>query len=265
MALDCGSLNIIDTDPTVPYAGGASLLTEDQSQMVLNEVRRHYQERSQPYYLSDLGQFFRSKDVAVPAGKRFKDFLSETFRGLMEIVQDPLVPARIAIALPENREQVQQQLAGRLLTTPDGPSIGVNRLPFSLIAAFYQKPESGNRVYYRTVSPFRYAIAEVPPDESFIEVDERFRQSLSVGMSLREISSDAKQETYRRIVEWAAAKAINLETISVRGEGRAPSAGTRRSLSISNALQRLIEAQEPGMRKRLQVPGDIALALMRME
>ena len=241
------------------------MLTEDQAKVVLNEVQRHYQERSEPYYLAALGQFFRSKNVAVPAGKRFKDFLSETFRGRIEIVQDPLVPARIAIALPESREQVQQQLAGRMLTTPESPPIEVNRLPFSLIAAFYQQPESGNRVYYHTARPFRYVVALVPPDESFIEVDERFRQPLPVGMSIREISGDAKQEAYRRILEWAATKEIDLKTIYVRGEGRVPNGGTRRAPSISNALQRLIEAQEPGIRKRIQVPGDIALALMRME
>ena len=265
LALDCGSLNAIDTDLALPYAGGGSLLTEDQAQLVLDEVRRHYQEQSQPYYLAELGQFFRSKDVAVPAGKRFKGFLLEAFRGRLEIVQDSLVPARIAIALPENREQVQQQLAGRLLATPDGPPIEVNRLPFSLIAAFYQQPESGNRVYYRTVRPFRYAIAPMPPDDSFVEVDEQFRQSPPVGTSIREISSDARQETYRRIGEWAATKAIDLENIYVHREARLPSSSTRHALSMSNALQRLIEAQEPEIRKRIQVPGDIALALMRME
>ena len=241
------------------------LLSKEQEQLVMDEIRRHYSEHSQPYYLAGLGQFFQSKSITVPTGKQFKDFLSETFPGRLVVVQDPTVPAKIAIALLEQQEQVQQQLAGRILPTPGHPPIEVNRLPFSLIAAFCQKPGSDDRVYYRTVRPCRYVIGSGAPDHSYVEIDEQFRRSIPEGTSVHGLSSEVKQEIYRRISEWAATKSVDLETIYVVERGRLPSPGTSRGIPISNALQRLIEAQEPDLRKRIQVPGDIALALMRLE
>ena len=241
------------------------MLSKDKEQLVMNEILRHYEGRTKPYYLAELGQFFRSEGIEVPTGKRFKDFLSENFQSGLVIVQDPKIPARIAIALIDNRERVQQQLAGRFMSAPGRPPFEVNRLPFSLIAAFCQKPGPGDRVYYRTVRPFRYAIGSAAPDDSYVEIGEQFRQSVPEGTSVHGLPSEVKQEVYRRIDEWAAAQDINLETIYVGERGRSPSSGTNREIPISNALQRLIEAQEAELRKRIQIPGDIALALMRLE
>ena len=241
------------------------MLAEDKEQLVINEIQRHYKERVQPYYLAELGGFFRSEGIEVPTGKRFKDFLSENFPNRLVIVQDPTVPAKIAIALPDNRELVQQQLAGRFLPASGRPPIEVNRLPFSLIAAFGQKPGPGDRVYYRTVRPCRYAIGSVAPDDSYVEIGEQFRQSVPEGTSVHGLSSGVKQEVYRHIDDWAAAQDINLETIYVDERERSPSSGSNRGIPTSNALQRLIEAQEAELRKRIQIPGDIALALMRLE
>ena len=214
------------------------MLTEDQEQLVLNEIRRHYGERALPYYLADLGQFFRSKELVPPPGTRFKDFLSEKFQDRLVVVQDPTVPARIAIALPDNREQVRQQLAGRFPFTPGRPPIEVNRLPFSLIAAFYQKPGSGNHVYYRTVRPCRYAIGPAAPDDSYVEVDEQFRQSIPTGMYVHALSNEVKQEIYRCIGEWVEAKGIDLETIYVYEKGTTSSSSINRRMPVSNALLR---------------------------
>ena len=241
------------------------MLSEDKEQLVINEIRRHYKERTQPYYLAELGKFVRSEGIEVPAGKRFKHFLSENFRSDLVIVQDPAVPAKIAVALLDNSEQVQQQLAGRFLSALGRPPFEVKRLPFSLIAAFCQNPGPGDRVYYRTVRPCRYAIGSAAPDDSYVEIGEQFRQSVPEGTSVHALSSGVKQEVYRRIDEWAAAQNINLETIYVGERERSPSSGTNRGIPISNALQRLIEAQDAELRKRIQIPSDIALALMRLE
>ena len=241
------------------------MLSPDQEQLIISEIERRYAERSHPYYLAELGQFFRSQGIAIPAGKRFKDFLSEIFQGRLVVVQDPNVPAKIAIALLHNREQVQQQLTEPFLSAPGHSPIEVNRLPFSLIAAFCKKPDSGNRVYYRTVHPCRYAVGSLAPNDSYVEIDEQFRQSIPEGTSVHELSSEVKQEIYHRISEWAAAQNINLETMYVGERGRLQSSGSNRMIPISNALQRLIAAQEPELRKRIQVPGDIVLALMSLE
>lgn len=233
--------------------------------MVINEIQRHYEERTQPYYLAELGQFFQSNGIEVPAGKRFKDFLSENLQSDLVVVQDPTVPAKIAIALVDNREQIQQQLEGRFEPAPGRPPIEVNRLPFSLIAAFCQKPVPGDRVYYRPVPPCRYVIATAAPDDSYVEIGEEFRQSVPGGTPVHAIPIGVRQEIYHRIDEWAAAQNINLKTIYMGERGRSPSSSANRGIPVSNALQRLIEAQEAGLRKSIRIPGDIALALMRLE
>ena len=129
------------------------MLSEDQKKLVIDEIKQHYSELTQPYYLAELGLFFRSNCIEIPDGIRLKDFLAKNFQDQLVIVQDPTVHARIAIATPDKRDQVREQLAGRFLTTPGQPPIEVNRLPFSLIAAFCQKPNFGNRVYFRAVRP----------------------------------------------------------------------------------------------------------------
>ena len=241
------------------------MLAEDKMQIVIDEIQKHYDEQTQPYYLAELGQFFKSKNIEIPAGKRFKDFLAESFRGRLVVVQDPDVPARIAIALPDKSEHVQEQLAGRFLTTPGRPPIEVNRLPFSLIAAFCQKPNPSLSVYYRTIRPTRYAIESLAPDSSYIEIADNFRLLVPEGMSIHELPNEFKQDIYRRISEWAAINSVNLEAIYVKEKGRTSISDINRRILISNALQRLIEAQEPELRKRVHIPGDIALLLMGIE
>ena len=241
------------------------MLSEGQRQVVIDEIQRHYDEQSHPYHLAALGQFFRSKNIEIPSGKQFKDFLAESFQGCLVVVQDPAVRARIAIALPDRSEQVQEQLAGRFLSTPGRPAIGVNRLPFSLIAAFCQKPTSGLRVFYRTTRPSRYVIGSMAPDDSYVEIGENFRQPLPERASVYDLSIEVRQDIYRRISEWAGFQNINLEAIYVNERGSTPTVDNNRRIKMPNALQRLIEAQEPELRKKIQVPGDIALVLMRIE
>lgn len=100
---------------------------------------------------------------------QFKDFLAEKFRDRLVIVQDTLVPARIAIILPENQERVKEQLSGSFLSSPDRPPIETNRLPFSLVAAFCLSPDLSSRVYYRILPPSRYVMGTVAPDETNTE------------------------------------------------------------------------------------------------
>ena len=234
-------------------------------QVVVDEVRRHYDEQEQPYYLAELGQFFRSKGIEIPPGQRFKNFLAESFQGRLVVVQDPAVPAKIAISLPDKGDQVQERLAGKLSLTPGRPPIEVNRLPFSLIVAFCQVPSSDLRVFYRTIRPCRYVVSSVAPDNSYIEIGENFRKALPPRVSIHELSNGVKQDIFRRIDEWTAGHNVNLESIYVEASGRSPILGIKNRIPISNALQRLIEAQEPELRQRIQIPGDIALVLMHVE
>ena len=241
------------------------MLSEDQKNQVIEEIQRHYSELTQPYYLAELGQFFRTFGIEVPNGIRLKDFLSENFQGQMVVVQNPTVPAKIAIALLENKDEVLEQLVRRYPSAIGHSSINLNRLPISLVIAFCQKPSYGNRVYFRTDRPWRYAISSVAPDDSYVEIDEQFRESITQGVSVHKLSKEDKQDIYRRISQWAEAKSINLETLYHAERGHSQNYKANQGMSHYNALQRLIEAQEPELRKRIQIPGDIALALMRLE
>ena len=241
------------------------MISEEAKQFIISEVHEHYDKRAHPYYLAELGQFFRSNDIEIPTGRRFKDFLAENFQNSLVITQDPIVPAKIAIALPENYAQVQEQLAGRFAPSVGRHPIEVNRLPFSLIAAFCQWPSTGLQVYYRPVRPARYVVGSQPPDDSFVEIAEHFRHSLAEGVSIRDLTIEDKQAIYARISEWTSTQNVNLESIYIQTSGRSSTSGARSESLVSNALQRLIEAQEPDIRKMVQIPGDIALALMRIE
>ena len=241
------------------------MLSDDQKKIVIEEVQKHYDEQSQPFYLAELGQFFRTHDIAIPAGKRFKDFLAESFQDRLVVVQDPNVPARIAISIPDKKAQVQGQLADRFPVTPSGPPMEVNRLPFSLIAAFCQKPSAGLRVFYRVTRPGRYFIGLTAPDDTYIEISDDLRIPLPEGMSLHEVTGEIRQGIYRRIAEWSKTQNVSLEAVYVVERGRTSVDTRNRHVPLSNALTRLIEAQEPEFRKKINVPGDIALTLMNIE
>ena len=187
------------------------MLSDDKLKLISDEIRSYYSVHTQPYYLSTLGEFLRSKDVVRPLGMRLKEFLTEFFASELIVVQDPTVNAKIAIALPDNQDQIKQQLAGQFPSSHGRAPIGVARLPFSLIAAFCQVPEAGQRVYYRTVRPCRYTISSVAPDDSYVEIGEHFLKSVPEGISIREFSYGAREDIYHSIGDWAAAQNVNLE------------------------------------------------------
>ena len=207
----------------------------------------------------------RTAEITVPPGQRFKNFLSETFQDSLVVVQDPTVRAKIAIALPEGSEQVRQQLSETNPSMPGGAQIAFSRLPFSLILAFCQTPDSGNRVYYRIVWPYRYVVGPAAPNGPYREIGEQFRRPIPEGASVRELSNSVKQEIYLRISKWAAEEEINLETLCIVERGHAPLPVHRQANPPSNALRRLIESQDLELRKRFHIPSDVALALMDME
>ena len=261
---ECGTLTSTVAGRSPQQLGGGYLCSEDQEQLVIDEVQKHYKNRQSPYYLAELGKFFRTQKIEVPVGVRFKDFLKSRFDGSLLILQDPIVPAKIAIAPPEEQERVLQQLTGRYSETPGDSGINVTRLPFALVAAFCIKSISHNQVYFRTVRPFRYVTGLAAPDDTYIEIDEEFRSTSLVAMSVHNLSPDEKQEIYRRIIQWASAKGVDLRTFYHETRVESVRNTSKPGALAANALQRLVEAQEPELRKRIQIPGDVAIALMRL-
>lgn len=244
--------------------GGAHLSSDNQDQLVIEEVRRHYSNKKTPYLLADLGVFFRANDIEVPAGVRFKDHLKSRFGDQISIIQDTDVPAKIAVATPGEEDGVRRQLAGRPGEATSGATIDFGRLPFSLISAFCVRRTQGSQIYFRPVRPYRYFVGSTAPDDTYVLIDEDFRPPHLEGLFFQDLSDEGKYEIHGSIEKWARAKNIDLRTIyfdaisGLFGRESAPSA------TSSNALQRLVEAQAPELRRRITIPGDIAVALMRL-
>ena len=236
----------------------------NQDQLVVEEVRRHYRESQTPYYLAELGVFFRKNNIDVPSGVRFKDYLKSRFVDHLSVIQDSEVPAKIAVATPEVQDDVRQQLADRLTDASLGATIDLERLPFSLISAFCARRTSGSQVYFRTVRPFRYVVGSTAPDNTYVLIDEGFRPSHLEGSFFQNLSAEDKRSIYESIEKWAIAKNIDLRTIYFDTKSGSFGQESLVSTTSSNALQRLVAAQVPELRRKITIPGDIAVALMRL-
>ena len=236
----------------------------DTDQLIIDAVTNHYATQNTPFYLAELGKFFHSNDITIPNGIRFKDYLKSRFHGRLLVVQDTEDPARIAIVPPEHEQQVLQQLSGHTSDLVDDSRIDHTRLPFALIAAFCKIPLPGTRVYFHITPPFRYETHMQAPDDSYVEIDERFRLKPFQGESVHALSSTDKQELYHQIEKWANDKPLDLRDFYYVSSMK-PTTRSKQPVELEdNALKRLLNAQEPELRRRLRIPGDIADTLMRL-
>ena len=233
-------------------------------ELIIDAVKKHYENHDSPYYLAEIGQWFRSQKIEIPEGIRFKDYLISRFHGRLVVVQDEDNPAKIAIAPPEIQLRVKQQLSGVVTVEPDDSKIDHSRLPFALIAAFCKVPVPGTQIYFRVTMPFRYETRMQAPDDTYIEIDDQFRPSSLAGKSVHDLSYDDRQTIYEYIEKWAAAKSFNLQHFYYDRGSKSARSARHPVRSDENALQRLINAQEPELRERIRIPGDIASTLMRL-
>ena len=239
--------------------------TRDTDQLVLEEIQNHYRDKDSPYYLAELGKFFRLKEIDIPQGVRFKDYLRDQFYGRLVVVQDPRTPAKIAIAPPEKQLRVQQQLSTQHSESTDDARIDHSRLPFALIAAFCKLPLPGTRIYFRVTKPFRYETRMQVPDDNYIEIEDQFRPLPLAGKSVHELSHGDKQTIYEYIEKWAAQKGIDLRDLYYNRGAESTRKTEGSTDAKANALLRLINAQEPELKARIRIPGDIASILMRLQ
>ena len=237
---------------------------QDTDLQIIKAVTDHYETHESPYYLAELGKFFRDNHIPVPEGVRFKDYLKSRFHERLIIVQDEENPARIAIAPPENKEAVLQQLSGQSSVALDDSHIDYTRLPFALIAAFCRIPLPDTQVYFRTIPPFRYQVQKKAPEDGYIEIGEKFRLTSFAGKSVYELSPSDKRSIFQQIEKWAEEKSLDLRDFYYDSGSRSI---VREKVLVEtgdNALQRLLNAQNHELRRRLQIPGDIADVLMRL-
>ena len=237
---------------------------DDMDQAILDSVIKHYESTDSPYYLAELGNFFRLNNFQIPEEIRFKDFLESRFQGCLVVVQDSHTPAKIAIATPENEGSVRQRLANHTENHFDNGTTNYSRLPFSLVTAFCKVPPPNMDVFFRVTTPFRYEIHTRAPDDNYVLIDQEFRPPELAGKSLQILSSTETQEVYAQIVRWASANGIDLRRLYFNYATASPKGPNGSNTKTHNALQRLIDAQEPALKSRINIPGDIASKLMEI-
>ena len=240
------------------------MTSQDIDELVLKAVQAHYAEHNTPFYLAELGNLFRSHDIEIPVGVRFKDYLSSRFHGRLAVIQDPEIPARIAIAEPERELEIQRQLSRQRVDLSDDSEVDYTRLPIALIAAFCKVPLPNSKVYFRTTKPFRYETLMHPPDDNYVEIGDSFRPTSLAGQSVHDLSFSDKQTIHSCIVKWADTNAIDLRSLYYDRSPQKSQQERGQGEAAHNALQRLINAQEQELRGRIRIPGDIASTLMRL-
>ena len=232
--------------------------------LIAKEIERHYENTDSPYYLAELGVFFREHNITIPDDIQFKDYLKIKFHQHLVVIQDEDIPARIAIAPPDKAAYVQSQLSRSLSDQLDDSEVDYSRLPFALVAAFCKIPLPGTRLYFRINPPFRYETRERMPDNHYVEIDDSFRPPSVAGKTVQDISYSDRHLIYEHIKKWAEAKAIDLQTLYYDTSQKAITASGSVEQTETNALQRLVNAQEPEIRSRIRIPGDIASSLSRL-
>ena len=207
--------------------------------------------------------FYEGINIEIPEGVRFKDYLASRFHGRLVVVQDVDTPARIAIATPENHARVHQVISAHDSLGSNDSQVDHTRLPFSLIAAFCKIPLPNAKVYFRITRPFRYETLMQAPDDNYMAIDDDFRPSSLAGRSVHGLSDIEKKTVFEHIDEWAKRNSIDLRQLYYEHGGR-PYQPREPSGIRGNALQRLIDAQDPELKGRIKIPGDVASVLMHV-
>ena len=237
---------------------------QDTDHIITEAIQDHYKIHDSPYYLAELGKFFRANHIDIPTGVRFKDYLKSRFHDRFVVVQDTEDPARIAIAPLEKESTVLRQLSHQPSTVGDESGIDYARLPFALIAAFCKIPTPGTQVYFRLSKPFRYDTRPQPPAENYIEIEEQFRPPSLAGRSVHELSPHDKRTIYEHIEKWADNNSIDLRQFYYDLGPKLARPAEELTQTKGNALLRLIHAQDPEIRPQIRIPGDIASTLARL-
>lgn len=225
---------------------------------VLKLAETHYAASKDPLFLSTVGQTLRAQALWPIEGEKrtLKEWL-QTLQPAIEVIQDPLSPARVAIATPASAEVVAATIDDRRHSDLLG------RLARPVLLAFCVRADAGALVYLSKQPPFRYTLVEPTDPNAYHVIEPEYRvPGLQVRAVARMDGSDVAKLA-AGISSWAEAHGIDLRTLEkaprepVQDALRAPTG------EANTALSRLYAAQNPGLVNQLVVPLDIALLLSR--
>lgn len=215
----------------------------------------HYEAKSTPLLLSRLGAILRKKELwPIPGaeGKTLKHVIGEANDPDLQIVRDQKFPAFIAVTTEAAKEVVEQSIERRHRRVSHIPDL--EALPRSVVLAFCVKHDAGGKIFLSIKPPFKYCF-EIPEEDDpsmYVPVDDKYRRPGLKFTNINELEVLDHTDLQSKIATWSLDKGISLELFY-----KAVSA------SPSNALERLIAAQQPGISEKLMIPSDIALFLSR--
>jgi hypothetical protein len=231
-------------------------LTQDQLIIGIKKiVSAHYQNSSAPLLLSDLGAVLHNGDMwnsTNSDGKKLRQIIEDANDPDLLIVRDPDSPAYIAVSTQASKAVIEQFVEHRRRASSVIPDLSA--LPRPILLAFCLRKDEGKNVFVRKSPPFKYEI-DVPPESQsqYFMVDDRYRRP---GLNINDVSElnvSDRLDLQTRIASWSKDNGIQLEDFYVRRK------------KLTNALERLLAAQSPGMAQKIVIPGDIALILSQHE
>ncbi|WP_148707845.1 hypothetical protein [Komagataeibacter melaceti] len=218
----------------------------------------HYAKSDEPLYLAAVGQALRGERLWPIEGesRSLKDWL-KTLEPHLYVLQDEIKPARIAIATPERKEDVQKIFQG--LQHADL----LNTLARPILIAFCVQGNDNNPVYVTKRPPFRYTLVEPDDRTNYHVIPSNLRLPGLKFTSIARMNPDEVASLGDRIQQWAEQTGVALDTMTQATAEAATSAPEEVAVGTMSALDRLIAAQRQDLRDRLVIPADIAALLSR--
>jgi hypothetical protein len=223
-------------------------------------IRDHYEAHSTPLMLAQLGAEIRSNGYEIPGKIPLKEYLETQFGPAMPVVQNPDVRASVAVALPDNRAAIEQQILSpgrKVLQAQEA----LAKFPRSMLIAFCRSLPDNQRIFLRITPPVRYMISATPLSAPYVEIQDNYRMPGEQIYSIQELDDSKKVDLADRIARWLRDNEITPEKLFMRTSVRPVT--LRRG--GSNSLERLLEAQSDDVKRKLLLPADIVALLLSHE
>lgn len=223
-------------------------------------VQEHYEKTRTPLLLSHLGSRIEKEQLwPDDRGQQSLKQLIEAVKPDLQIVFDKRSPAFVAVATPDSRDDVLQQIRARLGEKETTP-VRLEDLARPILLAFCIGVQNQS-IYIRRVRPFRYDVGTIPAgsESEYVVIEPEYRRPGLRIDNLNQITLSDRKDLENRIQKWATVHSLDIEQFS-----RLEHDDKEVSDAGKTALDRLLAAQPPDIAKRMMIPGDIAQFLSQI-
>jgi hypothetical protein len=222
-------------------------LDEELLDKLVEAVRQHYaRENPPPLYLSRFGQLHRELLAELKA--RFETLAAASQRAGNERIRIVGSKRGEEVVAPADRAEGLDQALKTKAATESLSGAQFSGLPMAVQIAFCVPTKPGEHVVLRTAPPYRY---ERIPDLGLAKpryraLPDRYRKP---GLQLKTASESDRDTLWKNFLAWAQDEKLDPAQFS-GGEQ-------------TNALARLLAAQDADILPRLNIPADIAQLLLK--